>query len=155
LSKHPAPDRERHDDFCVIERWEIVHGSTGKPVRHHRTYELVIPSGDILRTRISKPVGRTTYSASMWSAILRDQLKVTNDEFWDCVQNTVLPDRGGASLASNPKALPLHLLSELIERVGMTPEEAIELSLEEALSRMNEYWVGLAAGGSELSGTRG
>lgn len=144
MSKHPAPDRERHDDFCVFERWEIVHGPTGKPVQHHRTYELVIPSGDILRTRISKPIDRTTYSASMWSAILRDQLKVTNDEFWDCVQNKVLPVRGGAHPTPNPKALPLHLVNELIERVGMAPEDAIELTLEEALQRMNDYWTGLA-----------
>jgi hypothetical protein len=144
LSKHPAPDRERHDNFCVIEHWEIVHGSTGKPVKHHRTYELVIPSGEILRTRISQPVDRTTYSASMWSAILRDQLRVTNDEFWDCVQNKVLPDRGGSPTVSNPKALPLHLLNELIERVGLTPDEAIKLTLEEALQRMNEYWTGIA-----------
>lgn len=144
MSKHPAPDRERHDDFCVFEGWEIVHGSTGKPVKHHRTYELVIPSGDILRTRISKPIDRTTYSASMWSAILRDQLKVTNDEFWACVQDKMLPDRGGAVAAPNPKALPLHLLTELIERVGMTPEDAIKLTLDEALQRMNDYWTGVA-----------
>ena len=144
MSKHPAPDRERHDDFCVLERWELVHGSTGKPVRHHRTYELVIPSGEILRTRISKPIDRTTYSASMWSAILRDQLKVTADEFWDCVQNKVLPDRGGAVREPNPKALPLRLLNELIERVGMTPEDAIQLTLEDALQRMNDYWTGVA-----------
>ncbi len=83
----------------------------------------------------------------MWSAILRDQLKVTNDEFWDCVQNKVLPDRGEDTLAPNPKALPLHLINELVERVGMTPEEAIELSLEDALARMNEYWTAVAAGG--------
>ena len=57
MSKHPAPDRERHDDFCVIENWELVHGSTGKPVQHHRTYELAIPSGDILRTRIQQLAG--------------------------------------------------------------------------------------------------
>lgn len=144
MSKYPAPDRERHDDFCVIEKWELVHGSTGKPVQHHRTYELVIPSGEILRTRISKPVDRTTYSASMWSAILRDQLKVTNDEFWDCVQNNLLPNRGGEVAESNPKALPLHLLSELIDRVGMKAEDAIELSLEQALERLNKYWTDAA-----------
>lgn len=145
MSKHPAPDRERHDDFCAFEGWLLVHGSTGKPVQHHRTYELVIPSGDILRTRISKPVDRTTYSASMWAAILRDQLKVTNDEFWDCVQNKVLPDRGGAVSEPNPKALPLHVLNELVDRVGMKPEDAIKLSLEEALERMNKYWTDAAA----------
>lgn len=113
-------------------------------MQHHRTYELMIPSFEILRTRISKPVDRTTYSASMWSVILRDQLKVTNDEFWDCVQNKVLPDRGGAAGQPNRTALPLHLLNQLIERVGMTPEEAIELTLEEALQRMNDYWTGVA-----------
>jgi hypothetical protein len=145
LSKHPAPDRERHDDFCIIEEWELVHGSTGKPVQHHRTYELMIPSGEILRTRISKPVDRTTYSSSMWSAILRDQLKVTNDEFWACVQERVLPDRGGSESTSNPKALPLHLVNELIERVGLKPEEAVALSLEEAVERINQYWLHIAA----------
>ena len=41
-------------------------------------------------------------------------------------------------------ALPLHLLNELIERIGMTPEDAIELTLEEALQRMNDYWTGVA-----------
>jgi hypothetical protein len=145
LSKFPAPDRERHDDFCVIERWELVHGSTGKPVKHHRTYELVIPSGDILRTRISKPVDRTTYSSSMWSAILRDQLKITAKEFWECVYEKVLPDRGGAARESNPKALPLHILSELIDRLGMAPEAAIRLSLEEAVTRIAQFWADAAA----------
>ncbi|MDP3209330.1 MAG: cytotoxic translational repressor of toxin-antitoxin stability system [Rhodoglobus sp.] len=145
MSSFPAPDRERHDDFCVIERWELVRGSTGKPVQHHRTYELVVPSGEILRTRISKPVDRTTYSASMWSAILRDQLKVTNAEFWDCVQNKSLPDRGGTVAVSNPRALPLHLLNELIERLGMAPEEAIELTLDEALQHIARYWTDAAA----------
>lgn len=76
----------------------------------------------------------------MSSGVLRDQLKVTNDEFWDCVQNKVLPDRGGAVPEPNPKALPLHhLLNELIERVGMAPEQAIELTLEAALQRVNDY----------------
>lgn len=81
----------------------------------------------------------------MWSAILRDQLRVTNDEFWDCVQNRVLPDRGGAVATSNPKALPLHILSELIDRLGMTPEDAIQLSLHDALDRLNKYWIDAAA----------
>ena len=122
-----------------------MHGSTGKPVQHHRTYELMIPSGEILRTRISKPVDRTTYSSSMWSAILRDQLKVTSDEFWACVQERVLPDRGGSESTSNPQALPLHLVNELIERVGLKPEEAVALSLEEAVERINQYWLHIAA----------
>ncbi len=67
-----------------------------------------------------------------------------NDEFWDCVQNNLLPNRGGEVVESNPKALPLHLLSELIDRVGMKAEDAIELSLEQALERLNKYWTDAA-----------
>lgn len=148
MSKFPAPDRERHDDFCVIESWELVRGAAGKPVRHHRTYELVLASGDILRTRISKPVDRTTYAPSMWSAILRDQLRVTSTEFWDCVLHRRLPDRGGALAVSNPAALPLHVLGELIDRLGMSPEDAIRLTRAEALSRIAEHWAKIAAAGS-------
>ena len=81
----------------------------------------------------------------MWSAILRDQLKVTNDEFWACVQERVIPDRGGSESTSNPKALPLHLVNELIERVGLKPEEAVSLTLEEAIERINQYWLRVAA----------
>lgn len=143
MSKFPAPDRESHDDFCVTEKWTLVRGATGKPVQHHRTYELEIASGDILRTRISKPVDRTTYSASMWSAILRDQLKVTDTEFWACVQAGTLPNRGVALAAPNPNALPLHIVNELVTRLGMLPEEAILLPLPEALQRLSAYWLSL------------
>jgi hypothetical protein len=80
----------------------------------------------------------------MWSAILRDQLTVTSDEFWDCVQGGVLPDRGGSAARNDSTALPLHLLNELVERVGMTPETAIELTLHEALQELNRYWSDVA-----------
>jgi len=140
LSKHPAPNRDHHDTFCVIEKWEIVRGSRGKPVTHHRTYELTLSNGDVLRTRISQPIDRTTYSAAMWAHILRDQLAVTATVFWDCVQNGVLPDRGGPP-AANPNALPLHVLNQLVVRLGMSPEEAAAVPLADALEALRKYWT--------------
>jgi hypothetical protein len=45
---------------------------------HHVTYELDLPDGRILRTRISHPPGRTTYGpSSLWAHVPRDQLQVS------------------------------------------------------------------------------
>ena len=60
VSKYPAATREDHDDFCVAEKWQLVRGASGQPVRPHRTYELACWDGQILRTRISRPVDRST-----------------------------------------------------------------------------------------------
>lgn len=134
MSKHPAATREHHDDFCVTEKWELVRGATGKPVRHHRTYELGLWDGRILRTRISKPVDSSVYSKAMWSHILREQLCVSTDEFWGCVNDEVLPDRGAPALRIGLDPLPLYLVKELgrygvgaSELDGLTPAQAQDL----------------------------
>ena len=90
----PQPDRENHDRFCRAEKWERVRDARGRTGTHHVTYELTLHDGRILRTRISHPVDRTAYGAAMWRHILRDQLDVTEDEFWACAQHGELPDRG-------------------------------------------------------------
>ena len=109
-------------------------------MRHHETYELALDNGSILRTRISRPVDRTTYAPSMWAHILRDQLQVSEDVFWACARDGVLPARS-APAPRHPRALPLHLLNELITRVGLTPEAAADLSLEQAVEVLADYWM--------------
>lgn len=143
MSRHPAPDRDAHHRFCQAEGWTEVTSATAAPVRHHQTFELTLDDGSILRTRISRPVDRTTYAPSMWAHTLRDQLQVTAGVFWECVSRGILPARS-APPAPNPKALPLHVLNELITRVGMTPDAAAALTLPEATAALAEYWRGQA-----------
>lgn len=114
--KHPPVTREDHDQFCENEHWTLVRGATGKPVRHHRTYELALWDGRVLRTRISKPVDKTDYAASMWSHILKNQLEVTAETFWKCVTDGVLPDRGEREVPDVKKSVPLFLRDALRER---------------------------------------
>ena len=124
--KHPTPTREDHDDFCTHERWVLVRGSTGRPVTHHKTYELTLWDGRILRTRISRPVDRTDYSPRMWSHILREQLEVTAEVFWRCARDGVLPDRGAPEALVPRKTVPLYLVRELT-RLGIPEEEILAL----------------------------
>lgn len=138
MSKHPKATREDHDDFCTTEGWALARGATGKPVTHHRTYELALPDGSVLRTRISRPVDRTQYRDSMWSHILRTQLHVTVDEFWECVTDKVLPQRSRPAIPPR-KSLPLYLV-EGLSRHGVPAQEISAMTEEEAKERLHQLW---------------
>jgi hypothetical protein len=127
----PQPTRQDHDKFCDIEGWTPVRDSRGRTGTHHVTYELDLPDGRVLRTRISHPVDR--------SHIIRDQLGVSEEEFWACVRDGVKPDRGAPE--APPEALPADLVYLLITRVGLADSEVAAMSKAEAVERLNRYWT--------------
>jgi hypothetical protein len=135
----PQPTRKDHERFCEVEGWTAVRNARGRIGTHHVTYELGLPDGRILRTRISHPPDRTTYGSSLWSHILRDQLAVSEEEFWRCVQDGIKPDRGVPE--TPPDALPADLVLLLLTRVGLSDSEVAAMSKAEAVERLNRYWT--------------
>ncbi|MFF1904663.1 cytotoxic translational repressor of toxin-antitoxin stability system [Kitasatospora sp. NPDC058218] len=135
----PQPDRGRHDQFCRTEGWDRARDAHGRTGTHHVTYELPLRDGRILRTRMSHPVNRTAYGPSLWGHILRDQLEVTEDEFWDCALLGRLPDRGAPELPK--ESLPADLVYLLIHRVGLAEEAVAMLSREDAAARLQRHWT--------------
>jgi hypothetical protein len=135
----PQPTRQDDDKFCGIEGWTRVRDTRGRTGTHHVTYELNLPDGRVLRTRISHPADRTTYGSSLWSHILRDQLAVSEEEFWTCVRDGVKPDRGIPE--APPEALPADLVHLLLTRVGLSDSEVAAMSKTEAVERLNRYWT--------------
>lgn len=131
--------RVDHNQFCLNEEWEPVRGARGG-VRHHITYELPLPDGRILRTRVSRPVRKETYGADLWKTILREQLEVTEDEFWNCVRNKVKPERGPVEEPPPENALPAQLVYLLIHQAGVPEDQVATMTLPEALEAMNAYW---------------
>lgn len=136
----PQPTRADHDRFCRLEGWRRLHDARGRTGTHHVTYELDLPDGRILRTRISHPVDRSTYGPSIWSHILRDQLQVDEATFWACVRDGAVPGRGVAEPPSG--ALPADLVHLLIAKVGLDEAEVATMSKEEAIARLQSYWTG-------------
>lgn len=135
----PAPTREAHDAFCKIEGWEPVRNARGQTGTHHVTYELQLPDGRILRTRISHPVNRETYGENLWSHVLRDQLEVDQATFWACVQEGKKPNRGAPEPPAD--ALPADLVHLLLTRVHLNEAEVAAMSKDEAIARMQRYWT--------------
>lgn len=133
----PAPTREK---FCTTEGWALVRNATGGRVNHHATYELALPDGRILRTRISRPPDRSTYGPSMWSHILRDQIGVREDEFWACVRDAVLPDRGQAPAGPQDR-IPAQVAYTLLHTVRLSDAEVAAMTKEQAIERLTAFWV--------------
>ena len=136
---YPAPTRQDHARFCEVEGWNIVRSGAGKRSTHHETYELTLPDGATLRTRISRPPDRTGYGAALWSHILRDQLQISLEEFWQCVRTGDPPDR---SMPPAPeRAIPTDLAYLLKTRVGLADEQLARMSRQEAIERAQQYWT--------------
>jgi len=138
-SAWPAPTRAAHQKFVETEGWVRLTGSTGRIGDHHR-YQLLIDD-DILRTRISHPPSaKHTYGPSRWRHILRDQLKVSEAEFWACVRDGILPDRS-QPLTRPEQAIPVAVVNLLINQVGLDADTVRGMTKDEAIERLNRYWT--------------
>ncbi|GAB2686961.1 hypothetical protein GCM10027271_57230 [Saccharopolyspora gloriosae] len=140
--KPPRATRADHERFCAREGWTRVRNARGRTGTHHVIYELTLPDGRVLRTRISHPPDRSTYGPSLWAHILRDQLQVSEDDFWACVDRKVLPDRG-FPVRSSSESLPAELVRLLVHRAGVPEAEIRTMTKDEAITRLNAYWNGL------------
>ncbi|MBM7770222.1 hypothetical protein JOD54_000426 [Actinokineospora baliensis] len=116
-----------------------MRDAVGRTVTHHVTYELHLPDGRVLRTRVSHPVDRSDYGANLWGHILRDQLEVDEAAFWACVHKGVLPSRG---VPTPPAAtLPANLVYTLIHKAGLPEAEVAAMSRDEVVARAQRFWA--------------
>lgn len=122
-----------------MEGWRPVRDARGREGTHHITYELFLPDGRILRTRVSHPPDRTDYGPSLWAHILRDQLQVTEAEFWRCIAEGLSPERGRPAIPA--EAVPAELAYLLIQRVGLPESEVAKMTRAEAIARLNRFWT--------------
>ena len=138
MTARPASRRE-HQRFCAIENWTEVRNARGTTTGHHIAYELALPDGRVLRTRISRPANSERYGVGLWSHILRDQLDVTESEFWTCVDDRIPPTR--STIVEPPaSALPAGLVHQLVHTLGLGASEIATLTLAEAISRLTDHW---------------
>lgn len=136
MTGFPEPTRKDHQQFCLNEGWTQVRNARGKS-GHHVTFELTLPDGETLRTRISHSPNRKAYGPSMWAHILGEQLHVSEDEFWACVREKKVPprSRGEPAVPSIPAGVVAQLLSH-----GVGESEVRRLSRSEAIERLNLIW---------------
>ena len=136
MTGSPEPTRKDHEQFCQIEGWTQVRNARGKS-GHHVTFELALPDGQVLRTRISHPPNRQTYGQAMWAHILRDHLQVGEDDFWACVREKKVPQRGRGE--STTPSIPAGVVAQLLSH-GVEESAVRQMSRAEAIERLNRIW---------------
>ena len=76
----------------------------------------------------------------MWSHILRDQLDVSIAEFWACVNDGRLPDRGSLP-ERHAEAIPLGVVAALVNVFRIPEDEVRAMTKAEAIQRLAQGYT--------------
>jgi hypothetical protein len=126
-----TPTWDEFREFLKYDDWEPDR-ATG-----HDHFEKALPDGEILRTRASR-AGSKTMSPGRFKAILADQLRIGEAEFWDVLRAKSPATRPSPAPEPAPKSLPLWLAAALEREVGLSREEMSELDEDAARLTLNE-----------------
>jgi hypothetical protein len=118
-------------EFLKHDDWEEDR-ATG-----HDFFEKTLPDGEILRTHASHS-GSKTMSPGRFKAILSDQLRLSEAEFWDVLRTRTPAPRPSPAPEPAPASLPLWLALALEREVGLTREQIDGLDADEARRRLDE-----------------
>jgi hypothetical protein len=132
-----AGDLER---FCKIDGWTKDTATGGKRQRHIRYEKTLGPDEQPLRTQVSHDRDKL-YSPGRWKAILRDQLKITEEQFWEALDTVKPVDR--TPPPPPPEPIPTaNWVLEGLRRAGLSDNEIDTLSPEEAEQELHRRWAG-------------
>jgi len=101
-------------EFLKLDRWAEVR-STG-----HDFFEKGLPNGEILHTHASRSGGKSM-SPGRFQAILSDQLRVSEAEFWETLRTGKPAGRPSPSPELPPASLSLWIVEALAREVGLSP----------------------------------
>lgn len=114
-----------HDGWT--EEPNLVRGRAR--IADHWRYRKDLPDGTVLRTKVSHS-RRDEIGIDLFKHILRDQLRVTEDRFWDVVR------RGATEPAEAPPpqaaTIPGWLVQRLILTAGLREDEVRAMTADEA-----------------------
>jgi len=118
--------------FCRVDGWREVRRSD------HVFYQKVLPDGTVLRTHRSF-AGHKTMSPGRFKAILRNQLRVSEEDFWRALETGEPVERPSAPPEAEA-TLPAYLARVLERELHLSQEEIAALSEEEAKRLADEHW---------------
>jgi len=121
--------------FCKVDQWVLARQSK------HAVYKKVLPDGTALQTEASRGKDRDNIGARLFHFILRVELQVSEEEFWDAIRNGE-PARRPAHPAP-PEAPPrpsAGLVHQLRKHVRLSDEEIGKLSKDDAVKMLNEHF---------------
>jgi hypothetical protein len=130
-----------HMKFVETEGWTKKGSVSGEgKTRNHLRYLLRLSTGEILYTTVSHGSGSIN-DHSLVASILRDQLRVSEQHFYRCVNEGVLPPRPAPENPEVPtEGLDAKMVRNLIKKVGLTQSEVAAMGKAEAVEKWHQYF---------------
>jgi hypothetical protein len=128
-----------HRKFARTEGWtKKGTASSSKKTGDHFRYTLMLSTGDILFTRISHGSGELA-DPKLIREIFRNQLVVTEADFYRCVEKGILPPRPQDIPEATVEGLEAKLVMNLIRKVGLSQSQVAEMTKVQAVDAWNKY----------------
>lgn len=125
--------------FVELEGWQTTDGSRPGRIGDHFRYTFTTPAGERLYTRISHGRGQI-HNPDLFAQILRTQLNISAEQFWAAIDHGVVPTRPGPqSTHTDDPVLDAKLARNLITKVGLSTDQLIGMTQEEAVRRWNDW----------------
>ena len=124
--------------FVEIEGWEDKDEKSKKKKGDHHRYTFTTPMGEILFTRISHGSDQIQ-DPDLFAHILRDQLCIDEDQFWRAVDKGLKPSRLSPLHIEQVGAIEAKLARNLINKVGMRPDELVGIDQQGAVGIWQEW----------------
>lgn len=126
------PTGDEFREFIAEDGWERQQGRKRHAIYRRRLGDRVL--------RTEWPHSDQIDDRNLWGKILRDQLEVSEDEFWRVVAEggpAVRPSETAEGEPSEEK--PLWLVQRLTKTCGLSIEEVAGLSLDRAQAAWDRY----------------
>lgn len=132
-----------HRKFVETEGWtKKTKARAGSKTGDHHRYTLILATGEVLYTRVFHDAGQID-DPGLVAAVLRDQLQVSEDGFYACVNDGVLPPRPQPEGPDMPEeAIDASLMRNLVRKVGLSAEEISKMTKADAVAAWQEYLIG-------------
>lgn len=128
-----------HRKFIETEGWtKKGTASSSKKTGDHFRYSLTLATGDVLFTRISHGTGQLNDS-KLIGEIFRNQLGVSEEDFYRCVEKGILPPRPQTIPEISVEGLDATLVRNLIRKVGLSQSQVAKMSKAQAVETWNKY----------------
>lgn len=106
----------------------------------HIFFEKALDDGRVLQTHVSHSRDERP-SPGRFSAILREQLEVSRQEFWNALRTGERVDRPVAAEGEQPVEHEAWVVAVLAGELHMTAEEIEALDPDDARQRVHDFWA--------------
>ena len=127
-----SPTGGEVEEFCRKDGWAHVRDTD------HSFYRRVLEDGTVLETHASFS-SKKGMSPGRFALILREQLRVSQEAFWDTLRTGAPASRPSAPLPGAPRGLPAWLVRTLQREIGLTEAEIGPLDEQAARELLDRH----------------